>query len=68
MYKKYDLVTIVRVPDKDLEKLIGEEGIIIATDSSYGYPYEVVFFDREAQEFSMGEGILLWKSYHLERI
>ena len=37
MFKKYDLVTIVRVPDKDLEKLIGEEGIIIATDSSYGY-------------------------------
>lgn len=65
---KYDLVEIVSVPDKDLERLIGEEGIIIAIDKRFEFPYEVVFFNKNAQEFSMGEGILLWKDYHLERI
>lgn len=66
--EKYDLVTIVKVPQKDLERLIGEEGIIIEVDERYEYPYEVIFFSKNAQKFSLEEGTLLWNDYHLEGI
>ena len=66
--EKYDLVTIVKVPQKDLERLIGEEGIIINVDEKWVYPYEIVFFSKNAQKFSLEEGILLWNDYHLEGI
>lgn len=63
--KKYDFVKIVSVPAKDLESLIGEEGMIIEVDRGSEYPYEVAFFSKNAQIKSLEEGGLIWKDYHL---
>lgn len=69
MFDKYDFVKIVDYPDRecrDLESLIGKEAMIIDVDKRYDYPYELCFFDREAQELSMWHGNLLFNDYHLE--
>ncbi len=65
---KYDLVKIVNVYSDDLKHLIGEEGIIINVDEKWEFPYEVIFFSKNAQKFSLKEGTLLWKDYNLEGI
>ena len=71
MFDKYDFVKIVDYPDRecrDLESLIGKEAMIIDVDERYNYPYELCFFDREAQELSMWHGNLLFNDNHLEPV
>ncbi len=71
MFDKYDFVKIVDYPDRecrDLESLIGKEAMIIDVDERYDYPYELCFFDREAQELSMWHGNLLFNDNHLEPV
>ena len=68
MFKKYDRVKIVDVPESDPElyQLIGKEATIIDVDRDYEYPYEVVFLDKRAQDINEWNGIILFNDWHLE--
>lgn len=71
MFRKYDYVRIVDYPERqkgDLEQLIGKEAMIIDIDRKYNYPYEVCFFDKEAQDLSLWNGNLLFNDNHLELV
>ena len=68
MFKKYDRVKIVDVPESDPElyQLIGKEATIIGVDRDYEYPYEVVFLDKKSQDINEWNGIILFGDWHLE--
>lgn len=68
MFKKYDRVKIVDVPESDPElyQLIGKEATIIDVDRDYEYPYEVVFLDKKSQDINEWNGIILFSDWHLE--
>ena len=68
MFKKYDRVIIVDVPEDspELYQLIGKEATIIDVDRDYEYPYEVVFLDKRSQDINEWHGILLFADRHLE--
>ena len=69
MFKKYDFVRVLGYPDEknnDLDRLVGKEGMIIDVLEWADYPYEICFFDKEAQEISMRYGILLWNEKYIE--
>ena len=71
MFKKYDFVRVLGYPDEknnDLDRLIGKEGMIIDVFKGADYPYEICFFDREAQEISMWYGTLLWNENYIENV
>ena len=68
MFKKYDRVKIIDVPEDnpELYQLIGKEATIIDVDRDYEYPYEVVFLDKRSQDINEWHGILLFADRHLE--
>ena len=67
-FKKYDFVKVVMLTDaKEQARLIEAEGMIADVTESE-YPYEVFFFDRNFQRFSLENGIYCWKDYQLEAI
>ncbi|MBC8589358.1 hypothetical protein [Paratissierella segnis] len=67
-FKKYDFVKVVMLADaKEQARLIEAEGMIADVTESE-YPYEVFFFDRNFQRFSLENGIYCWKDYQLEAI
>ena len=42
--------------------------MIIDVFKGADYPYEICFFDREAQEISMWHGTLLWNENYIENV
>ena len=70
MFKKYDRVRVVNLPKDsiDLYYLLGKEGTVIDVDSNADYPYEVIFFDKQAQNLSEWNGVILFTDWQLQNV
>lgn len=68
---RYDFVrvkTYDRYAKVNLDKFLGQEGMIITVNNGDEYPIEVCFFDKGTQVLSLDYESMFWKEHELEVI